>query len=361
MPGSSGEKTEKPTPKRREDERKEGNIFQSKEIAIAASLIVVFYGFDFLYPYFEAKIQGSFEYSMGLVSGMEVLDASGLQGILIQALFAFGFVVLPVALLASLVAIITGFAQTRLLVSFKSMKPKFSRMNPIAGIKKLFSLRGFIELLKSLIKIIVLFYIIYNNLMSNKNTLPKLFDMEMMPVMKFTGSVIMDIVKDVAIAFAFLAFFDYLYQRFEYEKNLKMTKQEVKEEYKNTEGDPLIKNQIKQRQYAAARRRMMQAVPEANVVIRNPTHYAVALKYEQGTNRAPVVVAKGVDFVAMKIVEIAAENNIQMTESPALARALYADVELNQEIPQKYYHAVAEVLAYIYKLARGENPEKPKG
>lgn len=349
MPGSSGEKTEKPTPKRRTDERKEGNIFQSKEIAIAASLIAVFYGFKLLYPYFEAKLLGSISDSMYRVEHTEKLGISDMSEILVQTLITAGFIILPMAMLAIVVALICGFAQTRLLVSFKGMKPKFSRMNPLQGIKKLFSLRGFVELLKSLLKIIILFYIIYTCLKSKVNLLPKLFDMQLVNAVSFTGEIIMEIVKDVAIAFAFVAFFDYLYQRFEYEKNLKMTKQEVKEEYKNTEGDPLIKNQIKQRQYAAARRRMMQAVPDANVIIRNPTHYAIALKYEQGTNRAPVVVAKGVDFVALKIVEIAQEHDIYMTEIPELARALYADVELNREIPVKYYQAVAEILAYIYK------------
>lgn len=349
MPGSSGEKTEKPTSKRRSDERKEGNIFQSKEITIAASLIVVFYTFKLLYPYFEAKIKDAIYDTMMLTKNMDVLKVSDLREIFLHSLISAGFVIVPMAVLAGLVALISGFAQTKLLVSFKSLKPKFSRLSPLRGIKKLVSLRGLVELLKSIIKITILFYIIYSNLKSKIHLLPKMFDMELISTMAFTGGLIMDIVKDIAIAFAFVALFDYMYQRFEYEKNLKMTKQEVKEEYKNTEGDPHIKNQIKQRQYAAARRRMMQEVPDADVIIRNPTHYAVALKYEQGSNRAPIVVAKGVDFVALKIIEIASEHNVHMTESPELARALYSEVELNHEIPHRFYQAVAEILAYIYK------------
>lgn len=358
MPGSSGEKTEQPTPKRRSDERKEGNIFQSKEITIAASMVVMFYAMRALYPYFEAQLKNVLDESMTLIKNQEVLTLSDARSIFIQSLITVGLVVLPLTMLAGIIALISGFAQTKLLVSFKSIKPKFSRLNPLQGIRKLFSLRGLIELLKSLLKITILFYIIYANLKSRTNLLPKMFDMQLTSAMSFTGGVIMDIVKDSAIAFAFLALFDYMYQRFEYERNLKMTKQEVKEEYRNTEGDPLIKNQIKQRQYAAARRRMMQAVPEADVVIRNPTHYAVAIKYEKGSSGAPVVVAKGVDYVALKIVEIAEANNVQTTENPELARALYAEVDLNQEIPRSFYQAVAEILAYIYKQKSPENKGK---
>jgi len=155
-------------------------------------------------------------------------------------------------------------------------------------------------------------------------------------------------------SFAFLAGFDYMYQRWEYERKLKMTKQEIKEEYKNTEGDPQIKGRIKQKQRENAQRRMMQAVPEANVVIRNPTHYAVALKYEYGTDSAPIVVAKGKDNIAFKIIEIAEAHDIVIVENRPLARALYAEVDIDKEIPSNYYQAVAEVIAFVYKVKKKE-------
>ena len=177
-----------------------------------------------------------------------------------------------------------------------------------------------------------------------------MIDMSVSESVSTIGKVLWKICYKVAIAYAFVAGFDYMYQRWEYEKNLKMTKQEIKEEYKMTEGDPKVKGQIKQKQQAMSRRRMMQAVPEANVVIRNPTHFAVALKYDPEQNKAPVVVAKGKDHMAFKIIEIAEQHNIVIMENRPLARALYAEVDIDMEIPSEFYNPVAEVLAYVYSL-----------
>jgi flagellar biosynthetic protein FlhB len=207
-----------------------------------------------------------------------------------------------------------------------------------------------VELLKSIIKIVVLFFVIYSTLKGEVQKLPKMIDMDISEAVPEIGGIIWNISIKVMVAFAFVAGADYMYQRWEYEKNLKMTKQEIKEEYKMTEGDPKIKGQIKQKQQAMSRQRMMQAVPEANVVIRNPTHFAVALKYDHEKNNAPVIVAKGEDFMALKIIEIAEAHDIPVLENKPLARALYAEVDIDREIPSEFYNPVAEVLAYVYSL-----------
>lgn len=218
----------------------------------------------------------------------------------------------------------------------------------------MFSLKGMIELLKSIIKITVLFVVIYNSVKDSLNTISNMMNMTILQGASATGEMLFDIITSVSIAFVFVSLMDLLYQRWDYEKNLKMTKQEVKEEYKMTEGDPKIKGQIKQKQQAMSRRRMMQAVPEADVIIRNPTHFAVALKYDSEKNKAPMVVAKGQDALALKIVEIGQNHGVFITENKPLARALYAQVDVDMEIPSDFYQAVAEVLAVLYRLKEKE-------
>lgn len=350
MPDSSEEKTEKATPKKRTDQRKEGNIFQSKEIVIAFSLIVTCFAFRLLFPLIKESLIDSMEAFFTLVGTQKTIGVSDTSKFFIDGCITFAKAAMPMLLIAGVSAIIATIAQTRGLVSFKAIKPKFSRMNPLNGLKNMVSLKGMVELLKSILKIILLFYIIYSSIKSEIVVLPKLIDMSVNEVVGALGRILWGIVTKVTIAYAFVAAFDYLYQRWSYEKNLRMTKQEVKEEYKMTEGDPKVKGQIKQKQQAMSRRRMIQAVPEADVVIRNPTHFAVALKYDSKKSKAPVVIAKGADSLALKIVEIAEQHNIVIMENKPLARALYAEVELDREIPSEFYNPVAEVLAYVYSL-----------
>lgn len=350
----SGEKTEKPTAKRRQDERKEGNVFQSREVTTVISLVVVFYSFKLLYPLTQSTVLENMDKAFEYISQINILDISQTKKIFTDGMLAFAVASLPILLISAIVSIIPVIVQTKGLVSFKSLKPKFSNLNPLNGIKKMFSLRGVIELLKSIIKISVLIYVVYDVLKDEIPSAYKMIDMSIEELCSYTGGIFMDIIKTLAIVFAFLAGFDYMYQRWEYERKLKMTKQEIKEEYKNTEGDPQIKGRIKQKQRENAQRRMMQAVPEANVVIRNPTHYAVALKYEYGTDSAPVVVAKGKDNIAFKIIEIAEAHDIVIVENRPLARALYAEVDIDKEIPSNYYQAVAEVIAFVYKVKKKE-------
>lgn len=348
MAESSGEKTEKPTGKKRGDARKEGNVPQSKEVTIAITMIVSFYAFRFLYPMIKEQVLSVIVKYFEMVNIKTEMTSSDANEIFISAFLSYALASFPLLILTGISAILISAAQTKMLVNFKSLRPKFNRMNPLQGIKKFFSLKGFIEVIKSLLKIFFLIYIIYVCIKDRLKEFPRLIDSEIEYVVSFTGSVLFEIIKKIVIAFSVLAIADYIYQRFQYEKNLKMTKQEVKEEYKSTEGDPQIKGRIKSKQREIARQRMLQDVPDADVVIKNPTHFAVALKYENEKQSAPVVLAKGQDYLALKIIDIAEKNNVSVVENIPLARALYATVEIGQEIPGEFYNPVAEVLAYIY-------------
>lgn len=354
MPDSSEEKTEKATPKKRADQRKEGNIFQSKEIVLAASLIVTFVAFRFIYPIIESAMKDCLKWFFDLAGTMNIIKEDNMPQMFIKALTSFAIGAMPMLLIAAFINIIATVAQTKGLVTFKSLKPKLSKLNPLKGLKNMVSLKGLVELLKSIIKIVILFFIIYLSLESEITTLSKMIDMSIEQSVTTIGSMLWGVSLKVMIAFAFVAGFDYMYQRWSYEKNIKMTKQEVKEEFKTMEGDPKIKGKIKQKQQAMSRQRMMQAVPGADVVIRNPTHYAVALKYNSQENKAPVIIAKGEDLIALKIIEVAEENNIPVMENKPLARALFAEVDLDREIPAEFYNPVAEVLAYVYSLKEKE-------
>lgn len=348
----AGEKTEKATPKRKSDERKKGNIFQSKEIVTVASLYITFYALKILGPIILGTIKKSLVTFIELGATKETIVAQDIPQLFIDCCVIFVVAAVPLLLVAGACAIISTGAQTRFLVSFKNLAPKGNRLNPLQGLKKMFAMRGLIELLKSIIKIIVLGAIIYNELKDKIRLLPRLINMNPIQVMGYTGEIILSIVQTAVILFAFVAAFDLFYQWWDYEKNLKMSKQEIKEEYKQTEGDPQVKGKIKERQQQQARKRMMQGVPNADVVIRNPTHFAVALKYDSKRHAAPVVIAKGADLIALKIVEIAEQNNITVMENKPLARGLYDAVDINQEIPDNFYQPVAEVLAFVYSLKK---------
>lgn len=351
----AGEKTEKATPKRRRDERKKGNIFQSKEVVTVAGLVVTFYGLKFLMPTILSALEKSMTEFIALLETPELTPAV-VSRLFISGITTFAVATAPLMLLAAITAIIFTIAQTRGLISFKSIAPKFSRMNPLSGIKRLFSINGIVELLKSIVKIVVVLYIIYSQLKKSVGALPRLMDMSLISAMTSTADIIMGIVQSCIIIFAFLAAADYAWQWWDYEKKLRMSKQEIKEEFKETEGDPQIKGKIRERQQAASRRRMMQAVPTADVVIRNPTHYAVAIRYNPDKDRAPVVVAKGVDDLALRIVKIAEENKVYTTENIPLAHALYDSVDVDAEIPTDFYQAIAELLAFVYNLRKKANP-----
>jgi len=347
-----GEKTEKATPKRRQDERKRGNVFKSEEVVIIFTMLATFYVLKSMMPSIIRTMKELISHYVSLAATTDEIGHTQLQSYLMYSLIAFAKSALIPLLVCCAVASIATMFQTRGLFSSKGFAFKAERISMLKGFKRMFSMRAFVELLKSILKIAILLYVIYTILKNEIFVLPQMMDMSFNGALSKTGTIIMQIITKAGAIFVAVAAADYLYQWKEYEKNLRMTKQEVKDEYKQTEGDPEVKGRIRQIQQERAKQRMMQAVPTADVVIRNPTHIAVAIKYNNETDRAPVVVAKGVDSLALRIVAVAEENDIYVTENKPLARALYDAVPLDAEVPEKFYRALAEVLAYVYSLRK---------
>lgn len=348
----SGEKTEKATAKRKQDERKKGNIFMSREIVTVFSMLACFFALRFLSPLIFSTVEASLTGFITMGASVQEIAIGDMTSLFIGCCITFAIAAMPILLVCVLANVLVTMAQTKMLFSTKAFAFKGERLNPLAGLKKLFSMRSLMELIKSILKIIVLIYIIYSVLNKEILAMPRMMDMSAMQCINRTGMIIMDIATQSGIFFIFLAAADYLYQWWQYEKSLRMSKQEIKDEYKQMEGDPQIKGRIRSLQQQRARQRMMQNVPSADVVIRNPTHYAVAIKYEQGKNLAPVVIAKGADSLALRIIGVAEENGVYVAENRPLARALYETVAIEREIPAEHYQAIAEILAFVYSLKK---------
>ena len=322
----------------------------SKDAVAVASLLGTFATLWLLLGMFAEETSAFMMLCFDTV-GQEPREVGSLTGELaVQGLWSVAKMVGPVMLVAILCAVAATFAQTRFLVTTEPLKPKFSKLNPLQGIKRLFSLKSLVETAKNLIKISILLYIVYLSVREMIFESSDYLYTDLSASIAHLVEVAWSMIIRIVIAFIAVAAVDFFYQRWDYEKNMMMTKQEVKEEYKQMEGDPKVKSKIKEIQRRRAMERMMQKVPGADVVIRNPTHYAVALRYKPEQDFAPVVLAKGQDNVAMRIVQIAEEHKIAVIENVPLARALYAQGELNQFIPQELYGPVAEVLIYIFKL-----------
>lgn len=345
-------KTEKATPKKREDERKKGNIFQSSDVVSALSILALFLVLKMAVPFMYHYLSMFLSKYIAYIKTVRALSSEFAMDVAKDALIALFLLAGPVMLTAIAVGVIAAGAQTRFKISKENLKIKFSRISPIQGMKRLFSLRSITELIKAMLKISIIFYILYSSFMNIAKYFTKLMFEDIFDAVIFIMNSIMDIVIQLSMVFILIAAFDYLYQWWEYERNIKMSKQEIKEEYKQMEGDPQIKGQIKERQRKISMQRMMQQVPTADVIVRNPTHFAVALKYDIEKNSAPIVVAKGQDYMALKIIEIAEQNKIPMTENVQLARALYKSVEVNREIPEEYYVILAEIMAWVYSLKK---------
>jgi flagellar biosynthetic protein FlhB len=343
-------KTEKATPKKRRDERKKGHVFLSKDAVAVATLIGAFGALEALSGVFVDQISRYMQFCVSLCGEDASWTKENFIELLKQGTLVTCKTVGPLLAVTILCAIAATFAQTKFLVSGESIKPKFSHINPIEGFKRLFSMKSVIEALKGFLKIVLLMYLIYLTLRSlfQENFRYLYTDIDTSCAHLF--SIATSMVVRIIIAFIALAAFDFLYQWWDYERQMRMSKQEIKEEYKQTEGDPQIKGKIKEMQRRRAQTRMMQQVPQADVVIRNPTHFAVALRYRPEVDNAPIVLAKGQDELALRIVKVAEENNVAVMENVPLARALYAKTDLNREIPPELYGAVAEVLVYIFRL-----------
>ncbi|MDL2273061.1 flagellar biosynthesis protein FlhB [Oscillospiraceae bacterium OttesenSCG-928-G22] len=346
----SGDKTEKATPKKRRDARSEGNVLKSQDMNTAIAIVAMFGTLAIMMGYLGDKITSILkQFLSGSVITSNTIGPVEISTALRHAFTEFFLTIAPILLVAIVIGIASNVLQVGFLFTTKVLQPKLSKINPLQGFKRIFSMKSLVELLKSIIKISVFAFIVYQQYMKNFESLPTLMGYDIGASMVKILTMCKDVAFQCAIAFVAIGAVDYLYQWWSYEKNLKMTKQEVKDEYKNIEGDPQIKGKIKQKQREMSQMRMMQAIPQADVVITNPTHFAVALKYDEATSRAPVVIAKGKDLVAQRIKAVAKESGVELVENKPVAQALFFSVELGDEIPEALFKAVAEILAYIFK------------
>lgn len=342
------ERTEQATEKRREDFRKKGQVAQSREVQTAAmmsglALLLYAYGAGF-----RQSLQGLLAYLLELPGVFDLTPVS------IVTLFGFllgrlALLLWPILLLGLVIGFFSSFLQIGWLFTSKPLVPDFSKLDPIQGMQRFFSVRSLVELLKSLAKILLVGWVAYLTVRPELESATMLVDMEAVATLNFLERVSGLVLFRSCGVLIVLAVADFLFVRWEMEEKMKMTKQEQKEELKETEGDPYLKARVRSLQMQMARRRMMAEVPKADVVITNPTHLSVALKYQRGGMDAPVVVAKGADRVAMRIREIAGENNVPLVENVPVARALY-QVKLGEMVPEEMFQAVAEILAYVYNL-----------
>ncbi|MDO7905817.1 flagellar biosynthesis protein FlhB [Paenibacillus sp. JX-17] len=345
----AGEKTEKATPKKRQDARKKGQIAKSAEFPGAAVLLVALLCLLMFGGYYKEHIVRLFT---DIFINRLTMDVTPYNVLTMLRDYVINILLLlaPVFAGAFLIAIVTNYMQVGFLLVGEGLKPKFSKINPIKGFKNIFSMRSLVEFLKSIFKMTIIGYLVYSTLWGARGNLARLSEMTGDQIMSYTAGLTISLGVKIAAALLVLAVLDYMYQRFEHEKNLRMSKQDIKDEYKKMEGDPLIKGKIRERQRRMAMQRMMQEVPKADVIITNPTHFAVALKYDNSKMEAPQIIAKGQDFVALRIKEIAKQNGVITMENKPLARALFQRAEIGDSIPPDLFQAVAEVLAYVYKL-----------
>jgi len=341
-------RTEKATPKKRKDERKKGNAFQSRDTVSIIVLIVSFVAISKFGSFIASQVENLYFTQIDRVATVYQLTPAVVMQVARDAIFLIAVTAVPMMLIIGGSAVLATGAQTGFLVSGELLKFKYSRISFLQGMKRLLSLRSIVELVKSLSKIGIIIFLIYKSLGNILHIAPNIMNMSVKDSVAFMVDRVMSLVFSICLIFVAVAILDYAYQWYDYEKRLRMTKQEVKDEYKQTEGDPLIKSKIKERQQKVSLNRMIQQVPKADVIVRNPTHFAVALKYDIKKDLAPIVIAKGQDYVAYRIVEAGTRHNIPIVENRPLARGLYESVEINSFIPTELYQAVAELLAWVY-------------
>lgn len=357
--GPGGEKTEPATAKKLQDARKEGQVAKSKDLGNAISLFAMFISLKIFIPYIGQSFLEVFYLAYGkfidvTAESNQNFTIDFMHSIMIQMVVKLLLIVLPLFLIGVVVMFITDLVQVKWKVTSKPLRPKFSKINPASGFKRIFSTKSLVELVKSVAIISLLVLFAYLELKDKFIYLFYFYELEAVECLAFIGDLIINLGFKLSAVLLIIGVADYIYQKYKFNQDMKMTKQEVKDEFKNTEGNPEIKGQIRRKMRQASQRRMMQSVPEADVVITNPTHFAVAIKYEPGTSRAPVVLAKGEDYLAQKIKDAAKEHDIEIVENKPLARALYYNVDIGAEIPPELYQAVAEVLAFVYKVKNKE-------
>ena len=351
MPENTGqERTERATPKRKQEARNKGQVAQSREVSSVMILMVstAFFYFGGSWMFWNlSEIVAEVYQNIDSLRFNDISEASVFS---VEILYKLLTVLLPILIPILIAGIFANAIQVGFQISSKAMSPKFSKLNPISGIKRFVSIKASVELGKSILKILLIGSIVYVLVKSDMKAFPSLIHQEVGQILTFIARTSLKICFFVCLAMLVLAVLDYIYQRWQYEKDLKMTKQEVKDEQRQTYGDPKVKARIRGVQMEMARRRMMDAVPEADVVITNPTRLAIALKFDPKDMIAPRVLAKGAGFVAQRIRGIAEQNLVPLVEEKSLAQGLYKLVEIGDYIPAELYRAVAEVLAYVYRL-----------
>ena len=343
------EKNEDPTPRKRQKSREDGQVAKSIEVTSVAVLFfavaAIHFSCKFSYDNLQRIFYDSFHFG--------VLTDFSIKSFLFDfyAIVKYSaLAVTPILIAVFLAGLLSNLAQVGFFISWKAIEPKGNKINPLKGFGRLFSMKSVFELIKSILKISIIFFLTYLAVMSEEKNLLRLYDNDVENILLFILTVSFKIFVWVLIAMLILSIMDYLYQKWDFEQKLKMSKQEVKDEMKQTEGDPHVKSRIRQLQAEAARNRMMSEVPNADVVVTNPTHFAIAIKYDQFVMSAPAVVAKGAGRIAQRIKEIALKEGVPIIEQPELARNLFKIVDIGDSIPPDFFQTVAELLAQVYRM-----------
>jgi len=348
MAGSTEKKTEQPTGRKLKKAREKGQVARSREVPASAVLLGMVVSMYYFGQIFVHKLQREM---VGLLNFgvLEDISSTNLAYMVQGTSLRTAYVVLPILLGILVLSVLSNVMQGGLAISSEALKLKPEKLSPKTGLKKIFSKNGLMELGKSLIVVSAVSLITYNVITSHLNLYPRLVMMDVTHLLYWIGTISFQVLIRIAIFMLLIAIADFIFQKHRFKEQMKMTKKEVKEEHKEMEGDPTTKGRIRRIQREMARKRMMADVPNADVIITNPTHYAIALSYKMDSMEAPKVIAKGVGFLAQKIKELARENDIPQVENKPLARALYKSVEIGEYIPAQLFRAVAEILAYIYK------------
>ena len=348
------DKTEEPTAKKISDTRKKGSVARSQELSMAIELLVLFIALKAFGKWAVGKLLEIYRWSLSsalpdyINSERRIPTVASMSTLLSDVYKQMLVVMIPFMAAGFLSALLGTGLQFSFRVSTEPLKPKLDKFNPVNGFKRMFSKQALVNLLISIAKIAIIFFVAYSVIKGHMNEIFILYELDLMQAVSLVVNLVMDVGIRISVVYVILGFLDFFYQKRKFKNDIKMTKQEVKDEYKDTEGDPEIKGRQRQKMREVSQRRMMQQVPKADVVITNPTHIAVAIQYDSEHSEAPRVTAKGEELVAQRIKEVARENNVDIVENKPLARALYTTVDIGAEIPPELYQAVAEVLAVIY-------------
>ena len=347
--GSDQEKSEPATPKRLQEMREKGQVAKSREVPSVAVLIASLLVFYFLGSTMFKQLMDLMQWVFTSSGSLQIKEAN-IQWLLIELLGRGLKVLAPLLIALVAMGLVSNYLQVGFLFSFQSIVPKFSKLDPLKGFAKMFSKQTLVELVKNIFKVMIVGCVAYFTVKGELNHIVPLMDMEVWSILSYIGGVCFKIMLRTCWVLVVLALLDYVFQRWDFQQEAKMSKQEVKDEFKQREGDPLIRSRVRQAQKEMAKRRMMESVPKADVVITNPSHLAIALEYNAQQMTAPKVIAKGTRLMAERIKEIARQNQVPIMENKPLAKALFGSVEIGQEIPMVFYKAVAEILSYVYRL-----------